>query len=143
MTLPIPESLRLKIQGVRICLDCDFAQCECVKKLDDSRYVNPIRGECSFCKGADKPLVWCRCDLRPCPDGCGCSMQIHSYGARSRQLWCSKQKCWGFRHATVMVIEPKETQARASRSETPEMVFDAIELDNLPDDFKMKAANDL
>lgn len=156
MSLGIPESLRRKIQGVRICLECDDAQCEELKGLSNKRYQDPVRGECSFChqketilegegddqKRIERPrlLVWCRCDLRLCPDGCGCSMAVHIYGSKTRTLWCSKQKCWGFKHKTVLVVEPQETKIQAI---PVEMENDAIEPENLPEDYKMKAANDL
>lgn len=152
MTLPIPESLRLKIQGVRICSQCDSDYCSELKRLSDRRYADPVRGECSFCHRTEtileddkriergRMLVWCHCDLKPCPDGCGCAMSVHVYGSRRKILWCSKQKCWGFRHTTVLEVKPEETQIQAV---PVEMNFDAIEPENLPEDFKMKAANDI
>lgn len=67
-------------------------------------------------------------------------MQVHVYGSKTRTLWCSKQKCWGFRHKTV--LKPQETQIQADKREVTEMLYDAIEPDNLPEDYKLKAAGE-
>ena len=140
MSLPIPESLRRKIQGVRICSQCDSDYCGEIKRLSEKRYREPVTGECSYCKAKDVGLMWCNCDLTPCPDGCGCPMQVHVYGSKTRTLWCSKPKCWGFRHKTE--LKPQETQIQADKREVPEMLYDAIEPDNLPEDYKLKAAGE-
>lgn len=133
-------------EPIGICSDCDSYQCEEPKVLADPRYIRPpIYGVCAFCKSENRALINCTCDLTLCPDGCGCSMQVHQSSQRSGILWCGARKCWNFRHKTV-VVKPPEKQPRPIRQETPEMVFDAIDPEDLPAeapmDRKRKAAGE-